>query len=403
MTVPAIATPVHRVLYWLARQLCFSRVTVFGLPHTPGDGPVLYVGLHRNGALDAIPYLKAVPGAAYLVSAQLHRSAIGRFLFPGIPVARSKDRDRGIVADNDEGIMRCVRHLVSGGELFVMPEGTSSLGPRHLPFKPGAAWIAHEVLARGTSLTMVPFAVHYECAWEWQSRVEVVAGPAFVLKPEDQHSVRELQKRLTLALEEVGINVVSTEELRLIEMLAYGATLGTGLSYAKCLKHFEQGVPDEIRRYADTLTALAGGTTLLKHQGVPLVPNGSALPYVVAWLVTAPIVLIFLIANLPPILAGHIASRKLPDDLNVVAFWRAMIGVPAALIWTAAMILMLWTLSGLWAVLAYVGLSILGLKLLYRFRKLSVALFNRFRAPQIKPLLLAFRDSLLRNLGHDRR
>src|ERR1041385_6496227 len=38
------------------------------------------------------------------------------------------------------------RSARSGGELFVFPEGTSSLGPRHLPFKAGGAQLALDCL-----------------------------------------------------------------------------------------------------------------------------------------------------------------------------------------------------------------------------------------------------------------
>lgn len=43
-----------------------------------------------DGVLDGIAYLEAVPNAAYLVSIQLHRSLLGRAMFPGIAVARAK-------------------------------------------------------------------------------------------------------------------------------------------------------------------------------------------------------------------------------------------------------------------------------------------------------------------------
>lgn len=384
------------MLYWLAGQLNFNRITVRGVLPPAQSGPVLYLGLHRNGAADGIPYLHTVPGAAYLVSAQLHRSALGRFVFPGIAVARPKDIRRGISADNEGGLARCIEHLVAGGALFIMPEGTSTLGPRHLHFKPGAAKIAHEVLQRGGRLSVVPLALHYECAWEWQSRIEVVIDAPVPLPAGS--SVIELQACFTRILEQMGINVETLEALRLIEMLAYAATLGTELAYADCLKRFEQGIPDELCQQAEQLGALAERSGALKHQGVPLVPTGSPLPYFIAWLLLAPLVLAGLLANLPPILAGHIASRKLPDDLNVVAFWRILVGFPALLLWLAVIVPALWISGGPRLALAYIGISVAGLKLYYRVRKLSIALFNSVRAPALRPALLALRETLLRSV-----
>ena len=142
----------------------------------------------------------AAPCAAYMVSAQLQRSWVGRKIFPGIGVARRKDRDRAIHADNHLATQRCVSHLAAGGHLFILPEGTSSLGPRHLPFRSGALVIALEALKRGLPLHVVPVAVNYECAWEWQSRVEVVIGEPMTLTLADAVSTDELAARMTAAL-----------------------------------------------------------------------------------------------------------------------------------------------------------------------------------------------------------
>lgn len=399
-TSPA-PTALQRNLYRMMGLLCFNRITVHDRPVLPRGEGVLFLGLHRNGALDGVPYLQAVPDATFLVSAQLHRSAVGRFLFPGIAVSRSKDRERGIVADNNEGVTRCVEHLDAGGELFILPEGTSSLGPRHLPFKSGAARIAQAVLAHDRPLNVVPIAVHYECAWKWQSRIEVAFGRPLRLLPETPPSIDELQQQFSAALEAIGINTESTKELRFIEMLAYGATLGTDLSYTQCLKRFENNVPADLRRDAELLTQAATGMRVMKHQGVPLVPIGSALPYLVAWILLCPIIAAFMLINLPPIAAGHLASRLLPDELNVVAFWRALVGVPVTLLWTVSMIAALWLTGGPLAALGYIAVSALGLRLFYRFRKLSVAVFNSVFAAKIRQPLLAFRATLLKEVQGD--
>lgn len=394
-----VAGLVQRALHWVIGQLCFNRIDVDRLPELPAGEPVLFLGLHRNGALDGIPYQKAVPHAAFMVSAQLHRSAIGRFLFPGISIARGKDRARGISADNDAGLDQCVRHLLAGGSIFVMPEGTSTLGPRHLPFKPGAARIAREVLQRRSTLTVVPFAVHYEGAREWQSRVEVTAGPAIRVQ-RNAGNTDELQALFTRALEQVGLNVASMEELRLTETLAYGATLGSGRSYAACLKHFEAGIPEALRVEATRLDQAASASGALRHQGIPLIPIGRALPYVVLWITLAPVVVGFLLCNLPALLAGHLAAQKLADDDNVLAFWRAMVGIPAALLWGIAFGTAVYFIWGWVAPLAYLVVSVAGLKLFYRFRKLGIAVFNSIFARALKRPLLDFRDALVRSFDH---
>lgn len=376
-------------------MFCFNRVTVHGRPEIPSDRPVLYLGLHRNGALDGLPYSRATPNAAFLVSSQLHRSAFGRFFFPGIPVARGKDRHRGIATDNRASMNRCVDHLAAGGELFIMPEGTSTLGPRHLPFKTGAARIAKAVLERGSALTVVPLAVHYECAWEWQSRVEVAFGAPLHLQPEDAPTEEELHERFSSALVETGINVESEEKLRLIEMLAYGATLGTDNAYADCLKRFEREISPHLLADVAALQEAAKRGMTWRHQGVPLVPIRHSFAYLFVWLLMAPLMLLFATSNFPVLLAGYWGSRFLPDDRNVVAFWRLVVALPVAALWCPSMAFGLWYAWGPGAALAYLVVSLVGVRLSYRFRKLSVAVFNSLFARQLRQPLLALHEKLI--------
>src|SRR5574341_1221764 len=50
-------------------------------------------------------------------------------------------------------------------------------GPRHLPFKSGAAQLLLEYLdAPAPPLSVVPVGIHYEWPWAFRSRVEVVVG-----------------------------------------------------------------------------------------------------------------------------------------------------------------------------------------------------------------------------------
>jgi len=219
----------------LIGHLWFDKVSIEQAEHLKVFGPVLFLGLHRNGALDGVAYLRAVPGAAYLVSAQLHRSALGRFLFPGIAVARRKDRERGIHTANDSAIDQCIEHLAGNGQLFVMPEGTSTLGRSHLPFKSGAARIAFEHLRQGRRLTIVPLAIHYECAWRWQRRVHIVVGETQALHPTAGLSREQIEVLLSVCLEKTGVNFPSDDWQRRAEQLAFLGSLATNRNYSQNL------------------------------------------------------------------------------------------------------------------------------------------------------------------------
>jgi 1-acyl-sn-glycerol-3-phosphate acyltransferase len=393
-------TGVHRALYRLSAFLLFNRIVIRGTDLSRLSGSILFVALHRNGALDSVPYLPATPHAVYLLSAQLHRSALLRAVFPGIAVARQKDRERGIHTDGPDPLGMCVDHLRAGGRLFVLPEGTSTLGPRHLPFKPGAARIGAAVIAAGTALTIVPLAVHYERAWAWQSRAEVVVGQPIHFGAGSSVAQEKLSAVITECLEAIGVNVDSEEELRTRETLAFAATIGTGASYARSLKRLEGGVPHELSECLNTVQLTARWAGAWKFQELPLMPSSSLLREALELLVLLPIVGLMFVLNAPPLLLGTLASRWLPDDRNVVAFWRALVGIPAGVLWVIVMTLGLALSQGLWLSLVYLIVSAAGIRAVRRLKMRAVAVHNALFSPRIGPPMRELARHLAEYLRH---
>lgn len=400
MPHPVKSNPASRLVWRIIGRLAFNRIGVEGSERLPLSGAVLYVATHRNGALDTAPYMFTVPGAVPMVSAQLHRNPLGRFLFHGIPVARAKDRERGMAADNQQAVEHCIALLRDGGRLFVMPEGTSSLGFKHLPFQRGAARIAHAALEAGVALSIVPLGVHYEDPTAWQSRVEVLVGE--VLRPAPGDNVAAIHRLIAQGLESVGANFASEDAQRHAEALAYAATLGTDASYALSLKHFEQTPAENLAEIVQPLEALVRQEHLCRHQGIPLLTVVPWPLYALYWLVLAPPVVGFCLLNAPVLAAGFIASRKLPDAPNVVAFWRMVAGLPVGLAWAALLSAGLALGCGLAAVAVYWAVSIAGIGAWYRFRKLSIALCSGLFHAQARPALMQAWHELKERMRHDR-
>lgn len=393
MTYSAIRSVARIWLWRLIDRIAFNRIEIVGKQHLQTAGPLLFVATHRNGALDAAPYIKAVPDAVPMVSAQLHRLPLGRLLFQGISVSRAKDRDRGIEADNMAAMQECIRLLQSGGQLLVMPEGTSKLGFKHLPFHRGAARIVRAALDAGVVPTIVPLGVHYEDPTVWQSRVEVLVGEP--VRPHPDDNLKTIHLYICQSLESVGANFESAEDQRTAEALAYARTLGTPASYARSLKYFEKDIPETVRDVAHELDMISKHERLCLHQGVPLIPVGPWPLYALYWLLLAPLVAGFCILNAPVLCAGFVASRKLPDDRNVIAFWRMVIGIPSALVWAIIATVMFSVIFGLPGTAAYWLLTISGFSSWYRFRKLSVSLCNGLFHGGARPALLAAYGKLL--------
>ena len=390
----------HRI----CNRIYFARVTVLHPERLPKTGPVMYLGLHRNGAVDGFIYHALLPRAVFLISTQLRRNPLGRLFFSGIEVVRDKDKGQsGNDPDTNVEALKCCRELLrSGGELFIFPEGTSSLGPRHLPFKSGAARLLLDSLSASKPIQVIPLGIHYECAWAFRSKVEVVVGrPIGVVLPaalRPLERIKEMKRRIQFALEEVGINVTSPEYQETIQRLAYVATLATPRSYFKTLKALEKSIPEKILQASRALEPELRTRKLLCHQGVPLFPMGPVSLYLLALVVLAPLVIIGAWFNLPPILAAWWAGKKVSDDSNVISLWRILVGLPLFVSW-ALLVMVVAMVLGKWAWLAvYVAATGAALKLYYRVKKLAVTVHNGLRYRELRAPLLAFRETVLESL-----
>ena len=390
----------HDSLHWLCAWLYYERITVLYPERLPGGGPTLYIVLHRNGAVDGFVYQHVAAHVVSLISTQLLRSAFARFFFCGIAVARGKDGDD---SQNAAALDQCRDLLASGGALMIFPEGTSSLGPHHLPFKSGAASIAVAALAQGIPLRIVPLGIHYEEAWAFRSKVEVVVGEAVDagLSPDlgAFGRLKEMKRRMNVALEAVGANFPSVAAQEEAERLAYAATLGTPHTYFDSLKFFERGVPEALKESWCELESPLATRRVWQHQRVPLFPKGPWVAYALLLAVTAPVVAAGALLNLPALLAGWLAARRLADDRNVIALWRILVGLPVLLVWFVAMLILTGFAGGWWWAAGYVGLTFTALKLFYRVRKLSVAVWNGLASRDLRSAALAFHQRVLNTIS----
>jgi hypothetical protein len=229
----------------------------------------------------------------------------------------------------------------------------------------------------------------------------VVGSPISTELPPDTSRIERLKtmkRRAQMALEAVGINVPSDEHQKWIEYFGYVATLGTTRSYFKSLKAMEEAVPDKIMDAWRGLEPEMQAAKLWFHQGVPLFPVGSVVLYLAAFFLVSPIVLAAIAFNLPAFLAGWYAGKKLPDDRNVISLWKILGGATAFVLWSGAVAVTLLLLGKFLWLAAYVAVTFVGMKLYYRFKKLSVAVHNALRQPALRERVLAFHRIVLQSL-----
>jgi hypothetical protein len=210
-----------------------------------------------------------------------------------------------------------------------------------------------------------------------------------------------MRRRMTVALEEVGVNVDSEATQEKIQKLAYASTLATPRSYHQSLKTFEKAIPGPIESNWIELEPQIRARTLLTHQGIPLFPMKHAWLYVLALAVTGPLVVAGGLVNCVPLLGAWLAGRTLADGPNVVSLWRILVGMPLFFLWMAGVLAGSILLHQPLAFGAWLLLTLVAGWLYYRVKKLSVAVVNLILHPGLRARMLAFRESVLEALAHE--
>jgi 1-acyl-sn-glycerol-3-phosphate acyltransferase len=392
----------YTFLSTLCARSYFSRIRVLGAERLPHGGPVLYAGLHRNGAVDGFIYKSIFRRAIFLIAAQLQKSLFSRMFFTGIPVVRDKDSgDRGM---NAEAMERCRELLAGGGELFVFPEGTSSLGPKHLPFKSGAARIAVAAWQAGYPVKIVPLGITYNALATFRSSVQVIVGEPIgsesCAKLPWEAQVTDTKRTVTDRLEKVGVNVESAEYWAEIGMIA--AMVEPAGRFFEALKFCEKGIPDKLQAAWRELYGELQSSELLRSEAVTPFSSVSPLISLAGGILLLPLLAATALVNCLPLGGAFWAGKKFPDERNVITLWRILVGVPLFFFWFVAVSLG-FVLAGknLWIVFFFL-LTLMGWIAYQPGRQLLVSGWNGIRFPGLRRKYLEFQRVLreeMRNHG----
>jgi 1-acyl-sn-glycerol-3-phosphate acyltransferase len=351
----------YRAFHRFITTIYFEGITLIHPERVPAAGPVLFLGLHRNGAVDGFVYNRVLRASAFLVSTQLKRSFFGRIFFNGIGIVRGKDK--GNRSENPAALAQCSALLEAGGSLFIFPEGTSSLGPRHLPFHGAAAHlILNHVENQTSKLVVLPVGIHYLNPTAFRAKVEVVVGEAvdcsFHSGSSSLQKIQLLKKRIAQRLESVGINLESEEALQHAEAMARLAAQAKAGSYFRALKRSEAGIPNDLANSWRMLESRSGGTSACLDAD-----PGASCFISLAHLILSPIAFTAVIINLPPFLLAAWAGQTFPDDRNVVSLWKILVGIPSFVLWTGTMFVASLLSHKLPAFAVYLGITALGIRL----------------------------------------
>jgi 1-acyl-sn-glycerol-3-phosphate acyltransferase len=354
---------------WSYAQVCsflyFHKISRVGTGDIP-EGPVLFLGTHRNGILDALVYSNVLGRMTFVLAKRLHGNVLGRLFFGGIGVVRDKDaRPDGATnkSGNRQALKECRRYLVHGRRLFMFPEGSSSLGPRLQDIKPGAAKIVLSALSARPDLSVVPVSVRYDRPWGFRSRAEVTLGDAIDLKDILAHPMTErfdlVHARICKGLHAITDEFQSAEQQEAFEVANNTRHLiGPGTAYDAPADE----EPADLEARWETLKEIASVNGARRYRRVPLYEEGGADAHVLKLVGLGPFVAFMALVNAPVLLGARLAGKKLARGTNVISLFRMLVGLPLMAIWGAATFAALYGagMAEVWAISLSVSLIGLG-------------------------------------------
>lgn len=369
---PKALSPWYRSVVTLMRGLYYRQVSVvWQQDQTIWDSyaniPKLIIASHRNGATDGIVYQQVFATAPSLVSAQLLRGAM-KLLFTGIAVVRDKDVARYAMQKSAylNPIDAAVRQLQSGGDVIIMPEGSSCWHPSPLAYQHGMARVVEKMLQAGDAFVVVPMGIFYQAPERFRSRVSVQVGSPFCPSLTAQNSVMQ---QLSIALDAVSVNCQDRQHFNRVQAAAYQA-YRQGEDYGTAFLRLQQQ-PMLTSRTAAESTDPTDPLKMQQVLGVASIPEGilnrnadtSITSRGLSWLWLVGYVALC-VCFAPVWLASKLAA-KLSDARNNLAFFRivlASVALPVTVLLWLGVLAVLWYLN--WTVTLRVLLSMWGLALL---------------------------------------
>jgi glycerol-3-phosphate O-acyltransferase/dihydroxyacetone phosphate acyltransferase len=237
-------------LLWTFKRIVsiyFREIEVVGDVPPRATGGRIFAANHVNGLVDPVlvmtttdcaicPVAKStlwkIPGLRWLLDA-----------VEAVPVVRRKDDPNKPQSANDEIFDRVAKHLGSGGNILIFPEGTSHNEPQLVALKSGAGRMLAAARAHGARrLTFQTVGLEFDARDVFRSRALLVYGP---VRDVDAIAGREGAAREGAA-REGDLTSAITAQLRedLSELIVEGATWEERILIARVAEIFANDAGD---------------------------------------------------------------------------------------------------------------------------------------------------------------
>ncbi|MBR1374630.1 MAG: 1-acyl-sn-glycerol-3-phosphate acyltransferase [Cardiobacteriaceae bacterium] len=316
---------------FLVIKTYFRKISIYGEVKNTENQAEIYLLSHRNGAVDGWVYGYALPNAIFTLAKQLQKNVFIKAVFPGIAIFRKKDSEN-YKTENIAAFKLMLRVLKNKqNSLAIFPEGTSSLGIKHLAFEDGAAQICRSFIRQNKeNIAITPVAIFYDAPTELGGKVYIAMGKKNIIEIEE--NIAEIHKIISTKMEKILVEY-DTEQA---QKTAHQAALILSL-YGKKYDYLE--VIYKLRKQAEKLAIIAEKIAeyenklpikLLFYKQVEIFPDNL---YISLWtsLITTPLVFFAFICNLLPVILGFFAGKK-ADEKHTISLFRILTGYPLAIL-----------------------------------------------------------------------
>jgi glycerol-3-phosphate O-acyltransferase/dihydroxyacetone phosphate acyltransferase len=208
-------------------RLYFRRIESVGHAPPAATAGRVFVANHYNALIDPILVITdAACEISPIAKSTLWRVPGLRWLLDragAVPIVRRKDSPDKDAHANDAVFERIARHLATGGNILIFPEGTSHSEPHLAPLRSGAARMLAAAATEGADATFQAVALEFDQRDDFRSRALIVWGPVrrFADLPGDlDQQVVAATARMDADLRELLVEGDTHEERALIARVA---------------------------------------------------------------------------------------------------------------------------------------------------------------------------------------
>jgi glycerol-3-phosphate O-acyltransferase/dihydroxyacetone phosphate acyltransferase len=270
-----------------------------------------------------------------------------------VPIVRRRDVPGKSAEDNDAVFERVAKHLATGGNILIFPEGTSHNEPHLIALRSGAGRMLERAKTESDALTFQAVALEFDERDVFRSRVLVLFGPA--RRVADFPTADRITEALRADLSELLVEGSTWEErilvVRVAEMFANEERERSlerinvfGRRIEEARRVLSESDPDTVKTLEDRLRVYFDKVVAEEatDEHVARVAHGGSskveparLARAAAMILTLPLAVFALVLYFLPYQLPRFVTKRIGDDPDVSSTYKLGVGLLVYPLWAA--------------------------------------------------------------------